>query len=280
VNLPDLSRGDAGDAEQRPADEHLHPCGEERRARERRRARVERARRPAERGDEDRGRADEIDTVRGRADEHDDPGEADAQPGHGPAAEAGAEHGPIEQRDPERDRRAEQRGHARVEPLLRPGDAAAPDEEESEAGRAGGEPLAPVGCSGGGRFAPPRPNVEHGAGDQEADGGHQQRRHRADRDHHREVRRPPDQVDRAQAGADGRSATAAKRTGCHGCYRLGEAGHQPRGFRSTRRSGASPRTEASPAATTTRMITMSAAMTSQCLCYPIRTNQVFVEYDY
>ena len=188
-----LAARQARDPEEEGGGEHLHRRGEERAARERRAARIERACGPSRRRrDEDERDADVVSAA--GADEQRVTDEAHDQPGDRDWREPAAEEDPIEERDVERDDRDDQRGEAGVEPRLSPGDAAVAYEQERGAGDRGRCPLparrprASARCEG----------VERRARDQEADGRHQQRRQRPIRDADREIGRSPDEVDRPE----------------------------------------------------------------------------------
>ena len=92
-----------------------------------------------------------------------------------------------------------ERRDSRADAQLGPGDAAGVDDEQEAADDRRSAPLAPARPLGRHVAAARRPPVEERAGDQEADGEHQERGQRPVGDRDREIRRSPDDVDGSES---------------------------------------------------------------------------------
>src|SRR5207302_2487974 len=106
----------------------------------------------------------------------------------------------AEHDDPERDRRDDQRGDAGWDRALGEDDQTVPAGQEEQTDRRRAEELARRRAE---RNAPePEPEADEHARGQKAKAGAQEGWQRLDRDGDREIRRPPDEVDRAEGGPE------------------------------------------------------------------------------
>jgi hypothetical protein len=213
MKIARFARRQTRDAEEGACAQHLHSSREQRILRKARAARVQRAGSPSGGRHEQRERGRDVAPAAGTYKQRDS-GEPDDEPSDRGPRETPAEEHAVEESDVERDDRHDQGGEAGVEAGLRPRHAAVADEQQRCADDRRGAPLSARRA----RAAACDERIQHTAGDQEADGRHQQRRHRPVRDPDGEVRRAPDDVDGRQGGRHRGRGAAGERCG-HACVR-------------------------------------------------------------
>lgn len=133
---------------------------------------------------------------RRRPDEHDEPDRAEHHSRNHAKCRLGSTWpGPLEQHNPDWERRDEQRRKSGRNEALGENDAAVSAHEKKSADN---PRIPPLNASGRCAFASPRPDVEEQPGDGEPDRRHEQRGNRFDREEDREVRGSPYDVDRSE----------------------------------------------------------------------------------
>ena len=210
MDVAELARETAHGDEDPRRDQHLHPRGHERAAREQRVALVDRTRGPA------RGRAErehqpahvDLALERVPADEQRRADEPHREPDDHQARLPVPEDDPVDRGHPQRDRGDRQARHPGGDRAFGPHDATVAAEHHQRRHHGRASPLHGSGPVAAAVAEPERDGQQQAARDQEAEAAAEQRRHRLVHDPDADEGRAPRHVDQAERRPDHRGGTA------------------------------------------------------------------------